>query len=172
MDKTEKEKYVEDLRGRLKESGATFIAEYSAVKAVDMNVFRRTLREASAEFMVVRNTLARRALKDTPEEHLAEHIQGPVAFAFSYKDAATAAKKLVEFAKDHSGVNFKAAALGARVLDEGEIKGLAELPSREVLLAKLIGSVNAPVSGLVGVLSGVPRKLLYTLSAIGQAKSS
>ncbi|GMR04768.1 MAG: 50S ribosomal protein L10 [Thermodesulfobacteriota bacterium] len=172
MDRTDKEKYVEDLKGRLDKSGATFLAEYSGVKAVEMNEFRSSLRETSAEFMVVRNTLARIALKDTAQAHLTEYIKGSVALAFSYKDAALAAKKLMEFAKDQPGVTFKAATLGERVLGADEIKALAELPSKEVLLAKMIGSINAPLTGLVGVLSGVPRKLLYTLNAIRDAKSS
>ncbi|HLC17712.1 MAG TPA: 50S ribosomal protein L10 [Thermodesulfobacteriota bacterium] len=171
MKKTEKEKYVEDLKDKLTRADAMFLAEYRGIKAAQMNEFRRTLRDAKVELKVVRNTLARRALGGTASEHLREHLNGPVAFAFSYQDAALAAKRLTEFAKDQPAFIFRVGTLGEKVLAVDDIKRLAELPPKDVLLGKLLASMKSPVSGLVGVLSGVPRKLLYALNAIGQQKA-
>jgi large subunit ribosomal protein L10 len=123
------------------------------------------------EFKVVRNTLARRAVSGTEVEHLSEHFNGHVALVFSYKDAALAAKKLTEFAKEHPGLKFLAGSLGVKPIGADEIKGLASLPGREVLLGRLLGSMSSPVSGFVRVLSGLPRNLVYALNAIKEVKA-
>ena len=171
MNRTEKEKYVEDIRDKFRRANATFLAEYRGMKAIEMNEFRRALREAGVEFRVVRNTLARRAIGGTPSERLSERLNGPVAVAFSFRDAALAAKKLTAFAKDSPSLKFMGGTLGPRLLVAEDIKRLAELPSREVLIGMLLGSMNSPIAGFVGVLGGVHRKLLYALNAVASKKS-
>ncbi len=166
FDRQRKEKLVADVQDKFTRAKATFIAEYKGIKAVEMNEFRKTLRDASVDLKIVRNTLARLAIKGTPVEHISEHLTGPTAIAFSYKDPAQAAKALTQFVKDTPNLKIKMGTLGAKVISIAEIKGLAELPSREVLLSKFLGSLKSPASGLVRVLSGVPRKLVYVLSAI------
>jgi len=172
LDRTDKAKVVEEVQESFKKANATFIAEYQGIKAMDMNEFRKILRDASMEFRVIRNTLARRAVQGTPVETITGQLKGPTAIAFSYKDAAAAAKALVQFAKDQPKLKIKAGTLGAKVISADEIKGLAELPSREVLLAMMLGSMKSPMSGIVGVLSGVPRKLLYALNAVKDSKAA
>ncbi|MEE9543196.1 MAG: 50S ribosomal protein L10, partial [Thermodesulfobacteriota bacterium] len=108
--------------------------------------------------------------KDTPLEEIKDQFVGPVAVAFSTNDAASAAKVLKEFSKEEPKLKFKLGTLGAKILQSAEIDSLAKLPSREVLLAKLVGSLSGVPTSLVGVLGGVPRKLLYTLKAIEQTK--
>ena len=171
MNRTEKTELVDAIREKFERAGAIFLAEYSSIKADVMSEFRKDLRDASVEFKIVRNTLARRAVSGTAAEHLSEHFNGPVALVFSYEDAALAAKKLTEFAKDNPGLKFRAGVLGTELIGAGEIKGLAALPSRDVLLGKLLGSISAPMSGFVGVLSGLPRSLVYTLNAIKEVKA-
>lgn len=171
MEKSQKVKLVEELQEKLQKANATFIAEYKGIKAVDMNEIRKSLRDASIDFKIVRNTLSRRAVKGTAIEPLAERLKGPTAIAFSYKDAAAAAKALVQFTKDKPNLKLMAGTLGSKVIDVNEIKGLAELPPREVLLGRLLGSMKSPVSGFVCVLSGVPRKLVYALSALKDKKA-
>jgi large subunit ribosomal protein L10 len=170
LEKNEKVKAVEDMRERLSRSNAAFIAEYKGIKAGEMNEMRRSLRESSVELKIVRNTLAERAVKDTNFASLAGSFAGAVAIAFSYKDAALAAKALVQFAKEQPNLRLRLAAAGGRVLTVDEIKMLAEMPPREVLLGKLVGLLKAPSAGLVGVLSGVPRKLVYALSALQKTR--
>jgi hypothetical protein len=102
------------------------------------------------------------------EEHT--RFKGPTAIAFSFKDAALTAKTLTEFVKEEPNLDIKVGTLGAKVLELAEIKNLALLPSRDELLAKLMGVLTNVPAGLVGVLSGVPRKLLYVLNAVGKEK--
>jgi len=172
LDRNDKEEYVKDLREKLDRSEATFITEYIGIKSVDMTAFRQTMREADTGFKVVRNTLAKRALEGRDEAELAEFLDRPVALAFSFKDAAASAKTLVEFAKDHKELKPLAAVMAGRMIGAEDIKALATLPPREVLLAKLLASLNSPATGLVAVLSGVQRKFLYTLNAIGENKAN
>ncbi len=171
MNKTEKRELVDAIRQKFEKADATFLTEYRGIKADAMNDFRKDLRDASVEFKVVRNTLARRAISGTEVEHLSEYFNGHVALVFSYKDAAFAAKKLTEFAKENQGLKFIAGSLGAKPIGADEIKGLAELPTKEVLLGRLLGSMSSPVSGFVRVLSGLPRNLVYALNAIKEAKA-
>jgi len=172
LEKSTKVSLVEEVQDKFKRANATFIAEYQGIKAQDMNEFRASLRKFSMDFKVVRNTLAGRAVKGTPIESLAAELKGPTAIAFSYGDAAAAAKALVQFSKDQPKLKLKIGTLGARIISVQEIKGLAELPSREVLLAMMLGSMKAPMTGIAGVLAGVPRKFLYALNAVKDQKAA
>jgi large subunit ribosomal protein L10 len=171
LERAEKERLVEDIRGRLEKARAIFIAEYKGIKANEMNELRKTLRDASIDLKIVRNTLARRAVKGTATERISDQLTGSTAMAFSYGDAALAAKMLVQFAKERPNLKLRLCALGEKVIGPEDIRGLAELPSREVLLARLLGSVSSPLSGFARVLSGVPRNFLYALNAIQGAKA-
>jgi len=171
LNRAEKERYVEDLRTRLEKARAAFMAEYSGIKATEMNEFRAWLREAATELRVVRNTLAKIAMTGTDKEPLTGQLEGPVAIAISYEDPALSAKRLMEFAKEKPGFKFRAAMLGPKLLGAEDIKALAELPSRDVLLAKVVGSMTSPLAGLVGVLAGVERKLLNVLNAVREKKA-
>lgn len=172
MEKAQKVTVVDDLKEKLSRADATFVAEYQGIKAVEMNEMRRALRAASIDLKVIRNTLSRRALKGTPVEALSGHLKGPMAIAISYKDAAGAAKALTQFAKDQPKLKLKVGTLGSKVISLDEIRGLAELPPREVLLGRMLGSMMSPVSGFARVLAGVPTKLLYALNAIKDQKAA
>jgi len=172
LDRNDKEEYVKDLREKLDRSGATFITEYTGIKSVEMTAFRQTMREADTGFKVVRNTLAKRALEGREEGELAQFLDRPVALVFSFGDVAQSAKTLVEFAKDHKELKPLAAVMAGSMISAEDIKALATLPSREVLLAKLLGSLSSPATGLVAVLSGVQRKFLYTLNAIAETRAN
>lgn len=171
MEKADKVKAVEELKDKFARANATFIAEYKGIKALQMDELRKALRGASIDFRVVRNTLARRAIAGTELEPLSGSLKGSTAIAFSFKDAALAAKTLVQFSKDQPNLKLKLGTLGKKQIGLNEIKGLAELPPREVLLAKMLGSMKSPSTGFVMVLSGVPRKLLYALNAIKDKKA-
>lgn len=172
MDKSAKVKVVEDLQDKFKKAGATFIADYKGLKALEMDEIRKALRDASIDFKIVRNTLARRAIKGTELEAISGNLKESTAIAFSYKDAAAAAKTLVQFSKDKPNLKLRVGTLGAKVISLAEIQGLAELPPRDVLLGRLLGSMKSPTTGLVMVLSGVPRKFLYALNAIKDQKAA
>ncbi|MEK7772887.1 MAG: 50S ribosomal protein L10 [Deltaproteobacteria bacterium] len=172
MNKPEKAELVERIQRNFKKADATFIAEYQGIKAVEMNDFRKSMKGASVDFVVVRNTLARLAVKGTGLEPVSGELKGPTAIAFSYKDAAAAAKALTQFAKTQPRLKLRVGTLGTKVISLDEIKYLAELPPREVLLGRLLGSMKSPATGFVMVLGGVPRKLLYALNAIKDGKAA
>jgi len=170
LDRKKKEELVGVLHDKFNSAEAVFLMEYRGITVDDMTRLRRELRDAFVEFKVVRNTFAKIALNDTPIEEIKDQFIGPVAVAFSTKDAAAAAKTLKGFSSEEPKLKFKIATLGGKILQSAEFDNLATLPSREELLAKFVGSLNAVPASLVGILSGVPRKLLYTLRAIEAAK--
>lgn len=172
MNRTEKSEQIQKIQQNFQKANATFIAEYQGITAITMNDFRKSLRDASMDFVVVRNTLARRAVQGTALEGLATELKGPTAIAFSYKDAAAAAKALTNFAKEQPKLKLRVGTLGEKIIGLDEIKGLAELPPREVLLAMLLGAMKSPATGIVTVLSGVPKKLLYALNAVKDQKAA
>ena len=137
-----------------------------------MTKLRSALRDSSAEIKIVKNTLARIAVKGTSAESAVAHLKGTAAIAFSYKDAAATAKALTGFAKEEPNFEIKGGTLGTEAIDLGAIKSLAALPSRDELLGKLVGVLSNVPTGLVGVLSAIPRKFVYALNAVKNAKEA
>lgn len=167
----EKSAQVKEFGEKFGKAEAVFLAEYQGIEANDMTTLRKSLRDAGVEFKVMRNTLAGRAVKGTRYEAMADSFTGPVGIAISYKDAAAAAKALTAFAKEKDKFKLRAGSLGGKALSVADIKSLSELPSKPELVGKLLGVMNNVPRGLVCVLSGVPRKFLYALNAIKDAKS-
>ncbi|MBI5559970.1 MAG: 50S ribosomal protein L10 [Deltaproteobacteria bacterium] len=170
MRKEEKAKLVNEYREKFRKANAAFITGYQGIKVNDITDLRRTLRDAGVEFKVMKNTLATLAVKDTPAEALSKEFAGPVAVALSYGDASVAAKKLAKFEEDLPGFNLRTAVLGGTVLKVSDIRGLAKLPPRDVLAAKLLGVMKNVPRSLIAVLSGVPKKFVYALNAVKGAK--
>lgn len=169
MIRDEKKQLISELQDKFKKAKAAFVADYKGLKVEQMTTLRKSLRDASVELKVVKNTLARIAIKDAGAEPLKDYFEGTTAVAMSYADPVAAAKILTQFAKDEPKLQIKVGLLGGKIMNLNEIKVLSELPPREALLGKFVGVLNAAPTGLVGVLSGVPRQLVYTLAAI-QAK--
>lgn len=129
------------------------------------------MREAGIDYKVFKNTLTSRAAKAENIEGLDQYLSGPTAMAFSYNDYAAPAKILTEFAKDHKKLELKAGILDGKVIDLDSVKDLANLPSREELLGKVAGMLQAPVRGLVTVLSGPLRNFAYAVEAVRKQKA-
>lgn len=166
-----KEQIVEEFASKLATAKAAFLADYRGMSVDEANILRGKLRDAGVEYRVVKNTLLRLASKDTAFECLAKYMVGPTSIAIVQNDPVAPAKVLSEFAKTSKVFELKTAALEGKILCVEDIKALAELPSREVLLARMLGSMNAPVSNFVGVLAAVPRSLVQVLSAIKDQKT-
>jgi len=163
---------VEEFAAKLATAKAAFIADYRGLNVDQVNELRGKLRDAGVEYRVVKNTLLRLAAKGTDFECLGDYLQGPTAIAIAQEDPVAPAKVLSEYAKDSKFFELKTAVLEGKILNEAEVKALAELPSREVLLGKMLGSINAPVSNFVGVLAAVPRSLVQVLGAIRDQKAA
>ena len=172
MNRTEKEQVVQELAQRLAETQATFLADYRGINVEQATALRRELTQAGVEYRVVKNNLIKLAAKGTSAEALQDFCAGPTAIALSGADPVAPAKILSKFAKDVQTFELKAGVLGGKLLSVADITALADLPSREELLARALSSMNAPVSNFVGTLAAVPRSLVQVLDAIGQNKAA
>ena len=172
MNKTSKEQLVNELAEKLKASKATFVADYRGLSVEEVNALRRELTKAGVEYRVVKNTLLKLAAKGTGAECLEDHLAGPTAIAIAGDDPVAPAKILSEYAKTKDKFKLKVGSLDGKLLSTEDIRALAELPSREVLLGKLLGTLNAPVTNFVGVLAAVPRSLVQVLGAIRDKKAA
>lgn len=170
MNRQEKQVEVEKLRDSFMRAKAVLFADYRGVGANDMNELRAKFREQDAEVKVIKNNLVRVALKDNERSPYVENLAGTTVAFFAYKDAAAVAKSLTEFNKKVEALTLKDGLLGAGKVSEKDVKALAELPSREVLLAQLLGVMNGPIRGFVTVLSAVPRDFVTVLQAIADKK--
>ncbi len=172
MNRDSKEQLIAELSAKLAKTKAAFLADYRGLTVEQVNTLRGELRKAGAEYQVVKNTLLRLASRDTGVACLDRYLAGPTAIAIAPGDPVASAKVLSEFAKANAKFELKGGALDGKVLSVDDIKALADLPSREVLLAKLLGSLNAPASNFVGVLAAVPRSLVQVLAAIQDKKAA
>ena len=162
----EKKVIIAELNERLSRSQVTILADYKGLNVTAINDLRRKLREADIEFQVVKNTLLLRAAQDTDTALLKDYFKGPSAVALSYEDPVAPAKILAQFAKDHKELELKAGVMSGKVMDLADLKALAELPSKEVLLGQLVGVLNMVPTSFVRVLAEIPRQMLNVLNAI------
>lgn len=166
MNRTEKQQTVEDLGRQFRELSSAILVDYRGLKVVDATELRRKIREIDGSYVVVKNTLAIRAAKDTKFEALNPHFEGPTALAFHRNDVVGLAKLLTELTKANPNVQFKAALVEGKLVPASEIQALASLPSREVLIGKLLFLLMAPVQQLASVLKAPVRNLALALKQI------
>lgn len=171
MNRTEKSNEVSKLKQRFEKAKTMIFADYRGLTVAEVTELRQKLFAQQSTMKVVKNRLAKLAFKDLKVEGLDPFLKGPTAIASSNTDAVVPAKILVDFAKDHEKLQLRAGYMDGIVLDVKAIMALAKLPSREVLLSKMLGSLQAPATNLVNVLSAVPRGLVTALAAIRDSKS-
>ncbi len=167
----QKKQVVEDVSAVVSTSTAAVIAEYRGMTVEQMKVLRREAHDNNVYVRVVKNTLLRRAVKGTDFECLDKLLVGPLAFAAS-EDPVAVAKILDKYAKQFNALNIKAGSMAGSLLSEADIKALAQLPSREELLAKLLGTMQAPIAKFVRTLNEVPTKFVRGLAAVRDAKAA
>ncbi|MBW2451988.1 MAG: 50S ribosomal protein L10 [Deltaproteobacteria bacterium] len=172
MNRQSKEAVVAEFAEKLQATKAAYLADYRGLNVEQATALRCKLHEAGVEYRVVKNTLLRLAAKGSDAECLDEFLVGPTAIAFAKEDPVAPAKALVEFAKSHEAFELKAGVLDGKLLSPADIKALSDLPSREELLAKMLGSMSAPASNFVGVLAAIPRSMVQVLSAIKDQKEA
>ena len=163
---------VEEVREKLADSDGALLTEYRGLDVPALAELRRSLRECGGEYKVYKNTLVRIAARDAGLE-IDDLLSGPVAIAFvgeradgSPGDAAAVAKALTDFAKSNEALVLKGGVLDDKRLDVDDLRALAELPSREVLLAQLAGALQAPMSKFAGLLQALPQNFAYALQAL------
>lgn len=172
MDRRTKEQIVSELQGKLREAKLGVLTSFSGMNVAKMEALRNALRKSNAELKVVKNTLLGIASKETDFSILADHFKWPVAVVLSHKDPVGPTKVLIDFAKKNPELEIKIGVLDGKLLTRSDISALAELPSREVLLGKLVSVMAAVPTAFVTVLSGVPRNFVQVLNAYCDKKKT
>jgi large subunit ribosomal protein L10 len=170
VNREEKVAEVEKLSGKFEKAKIAIVADYKGLTVPVLQELRHNLRRNDAEFRVAKNTLLIRAVEDTEYKDLQEHFVGTTSVTVSFGDPVTPAKILSDFCKDHPELKIRSASLDGKLLSAEDIAALSKLPSKEVLLGQMLSVMNAVPTGLVQVLSGVPRTFLYALQAIKEQK--
>lgn len=171
MRQEEKQRVVEELHAAWSKANAGVMTHYRGLSVAEMSDLRRRLRQAQMSIQVVKNTLAKRAAEGTDFAVAEDLFTGPTATAFG-ADPVALAKELSDFAKEHESLEICGGVLDGKRVDQSDIKALASLPPREVLLAKLLGSLQSPMGGFVRTLAEVPACFVRTLAAIRDQKQA
>lgn len=168
----QKKQQVAELSAALKESCTGVIVNYKGINVADDTKLRKQLREAGSTYKVVKNTMLKRALEDAGIMGLDHVLEGTTAIAYNKEDYVVSAKILSEFAEKNKNFELKAGFVDGNVLDANGVKELAELPPKEVLVAKALGGLNAPITGFVTVLNGTLKGLVVALNAIAEKQGA
>lgn len=170
MNKQEKAAHIADIHERLRGSSLAVMTEYRGLTVAQMDRLRRELKAVGGRYQVTKNTLTRRALKDTAFEKLEELLQGPTGIVTTAKDPVAVAKVLVKFAEQNDKLKITGGVLDGTVMPAANVNALAKLPSREVLLAQLLGLINAPASQLLRTIQEPAAQIARLLGALERSK--
>ncbi len=166
-----KELIIGEIEKEIKKRPTFFITRHDAVAANKIDKLRVKLRLSQSRYLVVKNTLGQKAFERAKLEQFSEHVHGACGIAFTSGDPALSSKVLTEFAKENENFKIQAGCLNGQFLGADQIKFLASLPSREVMLSKVLGTLQAPITGFVSVLAGTLRKFVNVVDAIQKKKS-
>lgn len=165
LNREEKAAVIEEVSAQVAQAGSIVLAEYRGLTVEKITQLRKRARESGVYLRVLKNTLVRRAVKDTPYEKLADQMVGPLMYGIS-ADPVAPAKLIASFAKANDQLVVKGGAMPNVVMDVAGVQALATMPSREELLAKLLGTMQAPVATFVRTLNEVPTKFVRGLAAV------
>lgn len=165
-----KETSANRIKDSLKNSNSVFIVKFSGVSTPDSTALRQTLKNSRANFFVVKNSVVKRALKDAQLESLIKTVEGPCGLVFVSAEPVEACRTLYNFSRDHEQLKIEGGVFSGKVLDRKDFETLARLPAKEVLRAKAVWALKSPLFGLVYVLNGNLRKLVYCLEQIKNKK--
>ena len=168
--KSQKNKIVEKLTKELSASKSVVFADYQGLTVTELQELRMQLREKGAVLRIVKNSLSAVAMRESDLDVEYDKPEGPTAFAIGLEDEVAPAQVLHEFAKKHEALELQSGLLGTKVLALEEVKELALLPSKEQMIAKTVGTIKAPITGFVNVMSGNLRGLMTVLGSIRDAK--
>ncbi len=172
MNREEKKAVVANVADRLSRAQAVILTDFTGLKVEQMTELRHRFRENGLEYVVVKNTLLKRASEGTSCQELLGDLEGPNGLALGYEEPVDLAKVLVEFAKDNPKMDIKEGILGEQIINPEQVKALAKLPSREVLLAQLLGTMNGVPRNFVSLLAAVVRDFMNLLKAIEEQKAA
>jgi large subunit ribosomal protein L10 len=171
MNKTQRQETVQSLTEQLRASPNLYITDFTGLNVLRMTEFRRRLRAAGVNYVVVKNTLAQRALAANAVTSLDDHLAGPTGLVLAGKDPMVAAKVLIDFAREFEKPTIKIGLVDGRPVTADQVRRLASLPSKDVLLSQLAGAMQAPMAQLAGVMTGILYQMVGALEALRAQRS-
>jgi large subunit ribosomal protein L10 len=173
MKRSEKEAIIAEVVEKAARAVAMYFADFSKLTVAEETELRREFRKSGVEYNVVKNTLARKALQQlTGYDHVYDKLVGPTGIAFSYDDPSAPAKIIKKYSEKLGKFKLKAAVIEKQVYDATKLNELANMPSRKDMISAILGSLQAPASGIVGAINAVARDLVYVLDAIEKKKAA
>jgi large subunit ribosomal protein L10 len=172
MPTAQKEQLVEEIKDRFAGSQAVLLADYRGLSVKELQQLRVKLREAGAELTVYKNSLTEIAMRELALPSMTDYLAGPTAFIFSADDPVAPAKALTAFAKEHKALELKGGLVENQVVDSEAVKAIAMLPSRDELIAKLLGTMINPIVGFARVLNGPVEAFARTVAAVADQKAA
>jgi len=169
--RAKKAEILKSFEEKLERANALFVLSYKGFTAHESNEIRKLVREKGGEFRIVKNTLLRIASEKKGKQVVYDYVEGPTAVIFTYQDPVEIAKVLKEYIKTHPSLTLRGLVLQDKGYDAAMVDELVKLPPKEVLIAQLLGTIQAPVANFVGVLSAILRNFLYVLKAIEEKKA-
>jgi len=170
MARPEKEAAVKEIAEILDQAKGVFVTDFKGLNVEKISEFRSKCREASVEYLVVKNTLARLATEKAGQDEMKDYFKGPSAIAYSYEDPTAPARIISEFSKDHKKPAIKMSLFEGVFYGPEKVDIIAALPSKQELLAQMVRGLNAPLQGFAGTLHGLLQKLVLTLDAVKNSK--
>ena len=167
-----KSEKIDEIKAKLDNAQVAIVTEYKGLSVEEITNLRRALQKDGGDYMVTKNTLAKIAVKGTDFEVLTETFKGPIALAFGFEDQVSPAKAVAKFIKDTKKGVILGAALDGKLLSADETEALAKLPSKEELIAKILGSINSPASGIANSVNAVMAQLTRAMAAVRDQKAA
>ncbi len=172
MARIEKEKAVDEIADKLSSAAGVYLADFQGLNVEDISELRSQLRDASVEFKVIKNTLARLSVNKAGFEDLIEYLNGPTAMAFCSADPILAAKILSDFKKKNENLGLKACVFDGQVYDEARIKQIAQLPAKEQIMAQTVAAISGPLRNFVWLMNGLLTAMVSVLDQIKKQKEN
>jgi len=172
LPREDKIEVVRELREDIERSNALLLTDYRGLTVKEISALRRSLREAGAEYKVVKNSLFELAAESMADSGLPQLLEGPTAVAFVRNDPVLSAKVIADFMREHKTLSIKGGFVEGQLYTADQIQALSKVPPRDVLVAQLLGSIQLPISNLVGTLQGLVSSLVYTLQAVADQKAA
>ncbi len=167
-----KSQKIDEIKAKLEKAQVAIVTEYNGLSVEEITNLRRALQKDGGDYMVTKNTLAKIAVKGTDFEVLTETFKGPIALAFGFEDQVSPAKAVAKFIKDTKKGVILGAAMDGKLLSAAEAEALAKLPSKEELIAKILGSINSPASGIANSVNAVMAQLTRAMAAVRDQKAA
>ena len=173
MDRATKESFVSDLRDRINKAPVVYLTDFTGLDVKAMTVLRRSIKASGAEYLVVKNRLAKRAFAETGLHDISESLDGPTGMVFGYEDVVAPAKALSDFAKDHDKKPvFKLGIMDNEILRAEQVDAIAKLPSRDVLYSMLAGVLEAPMAALASALEAKLHETAGLINALREEREN